>query len=334
MDRTADPGVGSGEYFLMVTSDTAAATAPAHRVTFFDEDRDLVADLADYFVSHLSSGGSAIVIATQSHRHDLSVVLEGRGLSTRSMEREGRYVALDAATTLAGLLDGGKPDPAHFARIVGGLVQRLVAVPDQPLLAYGEMVGLLWDRGDVTGAIALEDLWNELASAHSFGLLCGYQRSCLDSASLRAVNDMCAAHDEIEVPRFYAALSASAPSPEMSPAFLPVAAAVAAARVFTDHAAAALGLRSMAGDLRVVVSELATNAIRHTASAFRVSLRLRGDVVRLELHDAGMTYPQLGSARVDDTGGRGLAIVGQLARDWGFSQHGDGKMTWAELPVR
>src|SRR3954454_21725155 len=137
----------------MVTSDTAAAATPAHRVTFFDEDRDLVADVADYFVSHLSSGGSAIVIATQSHRHDLSVVLEGRGLSTRSMEREGRYVALDAPTPLAGLLDRGKPDPAHFAAIVGGLAGPLLAIPDQPLLAYGEMVGLLWERGDVPGAI-------------------------------------------------------------------------------------------------------------------------------------------------------------------------------------
>src|SRR4051794_21993719 len=120
MDRTADPGVGSGEYFLIVTSETAAAATPAHQVTFFDEDRDLVADLADYFVSHLSSGGSAIVIATQSHRHDLSVVLEGRGLSTRSMEREGRYVALDAATTLAGPLGGGGAGRPLFAPTVRG----------------------------------------------------------------------------------------------------------------------------------------------------------------------------------------------------------------------
>src|SRR3954462_14273813 len=186
IDRVADPGRGR-EQKLMVATGTEACvhpghvTVPTHRVTFFEDERDLTADLAAAFHAHLSAGGSAIVIATQTHRHALSVVLEGRGLSTRSMEREGRYVALDAATTLAGLLDGGKPDPAHFAAIVGGLVQRLLAVPDQPLLAYGEMVGLLWDRGDVTGAIALEDLWNELASAHSFGLLCGYRRSCLDS---------------------------------------------------------------------------------------------------------------------------------------------------------
>ena len=28
---------------------------------------------------------------------------------------------------------------------------------------------------------------------------------------------------------------------------------------------------------------------------------------------------------------RGLAIIGQIARDWGFANHAGGKMTWAEL---
>src|SRR4051794_14110156 len=95
-------------------------TAPTHRVTFFEDERDLTADLAAAFHAHLSAGGSAIVIATQTHRHALSVVLEGRGLSTRSMEREGRYVALDAATTLAGLLDGGGAGRPLFAPTVRG----------------------------------------------------------------------------------------------------------------------------------------------------------------------------------------------------------------------
>src|SRR3954468_2266294 len=317
----------------MVTSDTAAAAVPAHRVTFFDDDRDLVAELAGYFASHVSSGGSAVVIATQSHRHDLSIELEGRGLSTRSMEREGRYVALDAAATLAGLLEGGVPDRLLFAQTVGALVERMVA-PDRPLLAFGEMVSLLWEQGDVAGAIALEDLWNRLPTEHSFGLVCGYRRSCLDAPSLRAVNDMCAAHDEIAVPRFYNGGHGHTGAPELSPVFLPVLPAVAAARAFVDHAATAVDLRSMAADLRIVVSELATNAITHTASAFRVSLRVLADVVRVEVHDAGMTYPQLGAAKAEDTQGRGLAIIGQLARDWGFSQHGDDKITWAELPLR
>src|SRR3954453_22508190 len=90
-------------------------TVPTHRVTFFEDERDLTADLAAAFHAHLSAGGSAIVIATQTPRPALSVAREGRGLSTRSMERQGRYVALDAATTLPGLLDGGLPDATLFA---------------------------------------------------------------------------------------------------------------------------------------------------------------------------------------------------------------------------
>src|SRR4051794_26577223 len=308
-------------------------TVPTHRVTFFEDERDLTADLAAAFHAHLSAGGNAIVIATQTHRHALSVVLEGQGLSTRSMERQGRYVALDAATTLAGLLVGGVPDPTLFAQTVGTLVGQM-AVPSHPLLAFGAMVSLLWEQDDVAGAIALEDLWNRLASEHTFGLVCGYRRSCLDSPSLRAVNEVCAAHDEIAAPRFYGPGRAHNGAPELSPVFLPVLPAVAAARAFIDDAATSVGLRSMASDLRIVVSELATNAITHTASAFRVSLRVLADVVRVEVHDAGMTYPQLGAAKAEDTQGRGLAVIGQLARDWGFSQHGNDKIPWAELPLR
>jgi anti-sigma regulatory factor (Ser/Thr protein kinase) len=316
----------------MVTTGTAVSARPVHRVTFFEDECDLTADLAAYFGEHLSAGGSAIVVATQTHRHALSVALEGRGLSTRSMDREGRYVAIDAATTLAGLLDGGVPDAGLFGQTVGAVVERMAA-SGRPLLAFGEMVSLLWEQGDVPGAIALEDLWNRLASVHTFGLLCGYDRSCLESPSLRSVNDMCAAHDEVAVPRFYNGRHDHSAAAETSQVFLPVPPAVAAARAFTDHAATGLDLRSMTADLCIVVSELATNAIRHTASAFRVSLRVLEDVVRVEVHDAGVTYPQLGAAKAEDIGGRGLAIIGQLARDWGFSQHGDSKITWAELPL-
>src|SRR3954453_11818877 len=106
----------------MVTTGAAAAAIPVHRVTFFDDDRNLVAELAGAFDAHLAAGGRAIVIATQSHRHDLSVALEGRGVSTRSMERNGRYVVFDAATIFTGLLDGVAPDAALFAETVGGLV--------------------------------------------------------------------------------------------------------------------------------------------------------------------------------------------------------------------
>jgi hypothetical protein len=36
------------------------------------------------------------------------------------------------------------------------------------------MVDVLWKRSQNTAAIKLEILWNQLAGAHDFSLLCGY----------------------------------------------------------------------------------------------------------------------------------------------------------------
>jgi len=48
------------------------------------------------------------------------------------------------------------------------------AWPGREVRAYGEMVALLWDAGDVLGAIELEKLWNELARDLNFSLWCAH----------------------------------------------------------------------------------------------------------------------------------------------------------------
>lgn len=42
------------------------------------------------------------------------------------------------------------------------------------------MVDVLWQRGDHPAAIALEELWNELATTRRFALLCGYHLDIFD----------------------------------------------------------------------------------------------------------------------------------------------------------
>jgi DcmR-like sensory protein len=46
--------------------------------------------------------------------------------------------------------------------------------PGRIIHVYGEMVDVLWRRGDTRAAIQLEMLWNDLANRHDFSLLCGY----------------------------------------------------------------------------------------------------------------------------------------------------------------
>ncbi|MER5276553.1 ATP-binding protein [Streptomyces sp. NPDC002809] len=86
----------------------------------------------------------------------------------------------------------------------------------------------------------------------------------------------------------------------------------------------------------LIVSELVTNAVVHTASA-RVVVELRRLETRLRIavqdqgHQPG--GPRLG-AGADDEHGRGLLLVDAMCSAWGSRDSGDGsgRIVWAELP--
>ncbi|MYQ47163.1 ATP-binding protein [Streptomyces sp. SID4985] len=85
----------------------------------------------------------------------------------------------------------------------------------------------------------------------------------------------------------------------------------------------------------LVVSELVTNAIMHTASSRVVcELHDQDDVVRIAVRDEGCAPgdPHPAQQRPDEEHGRGLLLVDALCRAWGTRQHGPGLLVWAELP--
>ena len=83
----------------------------------------------------------------------------------------------------------------------------------------------------------------------------------------------------------------------------------------------------------LLVSELATNAIRHGTPPVRLSLRLKRDRLRVEVTDSSPALPELGHPGPDQISGRGLQIVQQLSATWGAtaSPRRLGKTVWFEL---
>ncbi|MER6995686.1 SpoIIE family protein phosphatase [Streptomyces sp. NPDC000410] len=109
---------------------------------------------------------------------------------------------------------------------------------------------------------------------------------------------------------------------------------VATARRLAREQLAAWALDEQADTLELLVSEVVTNAVRHTDSA-RIELRLvRTDALLCEVTDDGHTLPALRAAGPDDESGRGLSVVSALAREWGTSRSGAGKSVWFELQLR
>ncbi|WP_079189312.1 ATP-binding protein [Streptomyces kebangsaanensis] len=84
----------------------------------------------------------------------------------------------------------------------------------------------------------------------------------------------------------------------------------------------------------LVVSELVTNAIVHTASSqIMCELQDGDDLVRIAVRDEGCApgQPHPSLRLPEEEHGRGLLLVGALCRAWGVQEYGPGLMVWAEL---
>jgi anti-sigma regulatory factor (Ser/Thr protein kinase) len=81
--------------------------------------------------------------------------------------------------------------------------------------------------------------------------------------------------------------------------------------------------------IELMVSELASNCIRHTGSRFDLAIIQGADVIRVEATDVGGGRPTKRSAGPTDPSGRGLQIVDMLSAEWGVEQRAPaGKTVW------
>ncbi|MGW5863270.1 ATP-binding protein [Streptomyces sp. NPDC055239] len=123
--------------------------------------------------------------------------------------------------------------------------------------------------------------------------------------------------------------------------FAPHPSSVAEARTFVTDALSDWQLDGPLEDVRLCVSELATNAIKHGGaperdaaphSDFRVKVALDDARVRVEVHDRTQGLPAARHPGTDESDGRGLLLVSALADDWGVARRlCTGKAVWAEF---
>ena len=86
--------------------------------------------------------------------------------------------------------------------------------------------------------------------------------------------------------------------------------------------------------IELMVSELATNCIRHAATNFELTVCRTPDEVRVEATDHAGGEPAIRSAKKSDSSGRGLRIVEMLADEWGVRRApGRGKTVWFTLSI-
>ena len=101
-----------------------------------------------------------------------------------------------------------------------------------------------------------------------------------------------------------------------------------AARRFARHALWDLGPVGEVAEL--LVSELASNVVRHATAPFTVDVTL-GDTVRVVVSDGAGADLRASAAAEDADAGRGVLILDSLAHRWGVEPTEYGRQVWFEL---
>ena len=158
-----------------------------HFVQLYGDREGLADSVAEYANAGLERGEAAILIATPEHR---------AAFLSRLKSADG-VVALDAEGTLQRFMANGMPQWKEFHAVVGGLIADL-RLRYPAVRAYGEMVDVLWQRGEREAAIRLEEYWNELGRLQTFSLFCAYRMDPWDGAQYDgALQSVCKVHSHL-----------------------------------------------------------------------------------------------------------------------------------------
>ncbi|MGB8652577.1 MAG: ATP-binding protein [Mycobacteriales bacterium] len=112
-------------------------------------------------------------------------------------------------------------------------------------------------------------------------------------------------------------------------------ASVGRARSFVREVLLDWQLDELVDTVMLLTSELSTNAVLHARTPFAVLVSHTGTEVRVEVHDGSLVAPRQRQNSRSAATGRGIALVDQLATQWGVrSERGDyAKAVWFTVPL-
>jgi hypothetical protein len=171
-----------------------------HVVQIYGDDRVFLDGLEGYVGNGLRAGESAIVIATAMHLHGLENRLRANGIDVESVRARHRYVPRLAEDVLASFMEKDWPDEARFVAVMGELLDQARGGEDRKVRAFGEMVAILWARGNHAATIHLELLWSKLCATERFPLFCAYPRDTFSRNATESIVEICRIHSRLAPP--------------------------------------------------------------------------------------------------------------------------------------
>ncbi len=174
-----------------------AEIAPTEHVVQIYENDDKFLDLLLGFVSAgIEAEECTIVIGTSIHLASLNAKLALNGFNVDQIIHDAYYVPMDAEDALSKFMVNGWPDENLFNHLVTTLISRAKR-ESRSVRAFGEMVAILWAKGQVGATVRLEQLWNKFCEKEAFCLFCAYPQSGFTQDASESLGHICNAHSKM-----------------------------------------------------------------------------------------------------------------------------------------
>lgn len=164
-----------------------------HVLQIYGEEESFLDALGGYVASGIQSGDAVIVIATPGHFKALGNRLQANGLLLDAAGVAGQFIPLDAEVLLSEFMVDGWPDENRFNRCILKLLKH-ARRNGREVRGFGEMVALLWERGETQATLELERLWHRLCQAEQFPLFCAYPSTGFQPHAGDSRAQICGAH--------------------------------------------------------------------------------------------------------------------------------------------
>jgi MEDS: MEthanogen/methylotroph, DcmR Sensory domain len=185
--QTSDELVIGGAYDLTCEADGAGGQPqPWHRLLTDAGPRDHIVQLYQdqhflnravcrFAAAALANGEAVILVPTQAHWNAFRPRLEAEGVDVKAVQGRGQLTVVDADELLPRFMREAMPDAPVFLGLAADVIARARGAGRYPKVRWwGEMVNVLWERGDIAASMNLEDLFDQLAHGHDIAIFCSF----------------------------------------------------------------------------------------------------------------------------------------------------------------
>ncbi len=146
-----------------------------HIVQLYQDEDFLNRAVCRFAGAAIANGEGIILVPTVDHWNAIRPRLEAEGVNVKAARERGQLTVVDSDECLPRFMRNSMPDSSIFLGLAADVVGKARAGVRYPKARWwGEMVNVLWERGDVAASMNLEDQFDQLAKQHDIAIFCSF----------------------------------------------------------------------------------------------------------------------------------------------------------------